>query len=275
MTVIAMTREMGTRGKDVAAKLAHELEIGVVHHELVEKHLAERLQLKESAVHRFLEGEASLWERWQIDPKRLSRFSGEEILELAMRGNILIRGWGAAQLLRDVPHVLCVRICAPMSARIEEMKRRLGVEDTATVEREIQRNDDAHERAIQRQFQTDWRDPTAYDITINTGHVAVDVAAGILRQLVRSGAYEPTDESRAKLFDKLVAARVTTAMDAEFYDSPVGSGLRVTSEDGRVTIQGVISSKADHRRLLEQVRQIDGVKSVADQTVTLPVSFGV
>ena len=62
MTVIAMTREMGTRGKDVAAKLAHELELGVVHHELVEKHLAERLQLKESAVHRFLEGEASLWE---------------------------------------------------------------------------------------------------------------------------------------------------------------------------------------------------------------------
>ena len=275
MTVIAMTREMGTRGKDVAARLAHELEIGVVHHELVEKHLAERLHLKESAVHRFLEGEASLWERWRIDSERLSRFSSEEILQLAMRGDILIRGWGAAQLLRDVSHVLCVRICAPMPVRVEEMKRRLGVDDTATVEREIRRNDDAHERAIQRQFQADWRDPTTYDITINTGHVSVDVAAGTLRQLVQSGAYEPTEESRSKLFDKLVVARVTTAMDKEFSASPIGSGLRVTSEDGDLTIQGVVSSKRDHRKLLEQVREIEGVESISDNTVSLPVSHGV
>ena len=67
MSVIAMTREMGTRGKDVAAKLANELGIEVVHHELVENHLADRLHLQASAVHRFLEGEASLWERWQIE----------------------------------------------------------------------------------------------------------------------------------------------------------------------------------------------------------------
>ncbi len=35
MTVIAMTREMGTLGKDVAAGLAKALDIEVVHHELV------------------------------------------------------------------------------------------------------------------------------------------------------------------------------------------------------------------------------------------------
>lgn len=275
MTVIAMTREMGTRGKDVAAKLAGQLGIGVVHHELVEKHLADRLHLKESAVHRFLEGEASLWERWQIDPKRLSRFSSEEILELATRGNVLIRGWGAAQLLRDVTHVLCVRICAPMSDRVHEMTRRLGVDDTSTVTREIERNDDAHARVIQRQFQTDWRDPTAYDITLNTGDIPIDVCVGLLRQLSQSGAYEPTEESRSHLFDKLISARVTTALDAAFSDSPVGSGLRVTAENGDVTIQGVVSSKAGYRKLLEKVWGIDGVKSVADETVSIPTSYGV
>ncbi len=275
MAVIAMTREMGTRGKDVAARLADELGIEIVHHELVERHLADRLQLKESAVHRFLEGEASLWERWQIDSKRLSRFSSEEILELAMNGNVLIRGWGAAQLLRGVSHVLCVRICAPMSARVEEMKRRLAIDDTRAVEREIERNDDAHERVIQRQFQTDWRDPTSYDITINTGRISVANAANLLRQLLESGAYEPTDESRSQLFDSLIAARVTTALDAEFAESPVGSGLRVTTKNGQVTIQGVVSSKSDYRKLLEQVRDIDGVKSIVDETVSMPMSYGV
>ena len=48
MTVIAMTREMGSLGKDVAAGLADQLGLTVVHHELVEQHLAERLGVKEA-----------------------------------------------------------------------------------------------------------------------------------------------------------------------------------------------------------------------------------
>ena len=60
MTVIAMTREMGSLGKDVAAGLADQMGLTVVHHELVEHNLAERLGVQESAVHRYLEGGASL-----------------------------------------------------------------------------------------------------------------------------------------------------------------------------------------------------------------------
>ncbi len=36
MTVIAMTREMGTRGKEVAKHLVERLDVQLVHHELVE-----------------------------------------------------------------------------------------------------------------------------------------------------------------------------------------------------------------------------------------------
>src|SRR4029450_11472291 len=94
MAVIAMTREMGSLGKDVAAGLAEQMGLTVVHHELVEHHLADRLGVKESAVHRYLEGEASLLERWKIDKQKLSQYSAEEILELAGKGNVVIRGWG-------------------------------------------------------------------------------------------------------------------------------------------------------------------------------------
>src|SRR5262245_44432964 len=117
MAVIAMTREMATLGKDVTAGLAERLGLKVVHHELVEHDIAERSGMRESEVHRFLEGEASLLERWRIDRHKLSRYTAQEILELAAKGNVLIRGWGATFLLRKVPHVLCVRICAPMPFR--------------------------------------------------------------------------------------------------------------------------------------------------------------
>jgi cytidylate kinase len=52
MAVIAMTREMGSLGKDVAAGLAERMGLTVVHHELVEHHLAEKLGVQEGTVHR-------------------------------------------------------------------------------------------------------------------------------------------------------------------------------------------------------------------------------
>ena len=52
MPVIAMTREMGTLGKEVAAGLAERLGLEVVHHELVEHDISERSGLRESEVHR-------------------------------------------------------------------------------------------------------------------------------------------------------------------------------------------------------------------------------
>ena len=192
MTVIAMTREMGTRGKDVAAGLADTLGLNVIHHELVEQHLAERLKTTESTVHRFMEGEASMWERWKIDAKRLSRYTAEEILELAETGNALIRGWGAAQLLRDVQHVIRVRVFAPMSDRIREMKQRLGTNDEGLVEREIERNDAAHTRAIQRQFGGDWRDPGSYDIVLNSGRMPIDACVRQIRLLADHPVCSPS-----------------------------------------------------------------------------------
>ncbi|MBL8882654.1 MAG: cytidylate kinase family protein [Hyphomicrobium sp.] len=59
MTVIAMTREIGARGSDVAAGLAERLGLEIVHHELVEHDIAARTGLSEDEVHRHLEGEAS------------------------------------------------------------------------------------------------------------------------------------------------------------------------------------------------------------------------
>ena len=60
MVAIAMTREMGTLGKDVAQGIAESLNLNVVHSELVEHDLATRLGVQESTVHHYLEGNVDL-----------------------------------------------------------------------------------------------------------------------------------------------------------------------------------------------------------------------
>lgn len=94
MAVIAMAREMGTLGGEVSLALAERLGLDIIHHEIVEHDIAGSTGLPESQVHRLLAGEASMWERWRIDEKRMSRYTAKEILELAAKGNVIIRGWG-------------------------------------------------------------------------------------------------------------------------------------------------------------------------------------
>jgi hypothetical protein len=71
MAVIAMTREMATLGKDVGVGLAERLRLTVVHHELAEHDIAERADIRESEVHRFLESDSFP----SIRPKPLLRRS--------------------------------------------------------------------------------------------------------------------------------------------------------------------------------------------------------
>ena len=129
MAVIVMTREMATRGKDVAQGLADRLGLSIVHSEVVEHDVAKLTGLGDSEVHRFLEGGSTLMERLRIDRARMSRSTAHEIFELAAKGKVLIRGWGASYLLRNIPHVLCVRICAPIEFREQVLMERLGTTD--------------------------------------------------------------------------------------------------------------------------------------------------
>ena len=213
MTVIAMTREMGSRGREVALGLADRLGLEIIHHELVEQGLAARLNLPESAVHHFLEGKVSLFERWKIDRSRLSLYTQEEILELASRGNVLIRGWGAAQLLRAIGNVLCIRVCAPMRCREDEILARVSLKDRDEARTEIERNDAAHAKVIQRIFKANWRDSEHYDMVLNTERVPIEVCVEQISRLAALPIFQQTERSRRALTDKLIEFRIRGRLD--------------------------------------------------------------
>lgn len=119
-------RDTGTLGTEVAAALAAELGLQVFSSEIAAGNIADRVGVPQSTVQRYVDGSASWFERWQIDKRKLSLHTYEEILLLARQGNVLIRGWGAAALFRNVPQVISVRVCAPMKFRQQVMMKRLA-----------------------------------------------------------------------------------------------------------------------------------------------------
>jgi cytidylate kinase len=261
MAVIAMTRELGTLGKDIAAGLAEQIGVTVVHQELVEHHLAEKLGVQESAVHRYLEGEASLLERWKFDKHKLSRFTTEEIFELAQKGNVIIRGWGATGVLRHVPHVLRVRVCADMEFRERVLMKRLGI-DAVAARREIERSDSAHANIARSFFGVDWRDPASYHLVLNTASVPTDTCVTIVRLLAETPQFQETEETRTALADELIKTRVRAALSGN-------SALAITISvvNGKVTLTGsTMSPIAD---LEQAVRAVPGVTDFENRIVVV------
>ncbi len=258
MPIVAITREMGSLGKDVAAGLGELLDLPVVYHEVVD-HLADRMRVRKSHVIRLLDGSAGLVERMTADKTSLAIFSADEIFDLVLEGKgAVVRGWGATHLLRDVPHAVCVRVCAPLEVRKRRMMERLSVEDDGAVGVEIHCNDEAHAAIMRRNFGLQWTDPENYDVVFNTQRVGVDECVDEVCRLVKSDTFAETVESRQQLEDLALVARTRAALRL----SPLtrDTKIAVTAKFGRVTLSG----KVDTGTMLAMAEVVDGVPGVKD-----------
>lgn len=261
MTVIAMTREMGTRGKEVAEILAERLSSTLVYHELVEDAPDRTAAAGPAEVRRFLHGGAEAGQAAHATPKRPGRMTPEQVLEVASRGNVIIRGWGPVRLLRSVPHVLCVRVCAPMEARVPEMVRRLGVA-AEVARREIERSDAAHTSIFARFFGADWRDALNYDLVLNTARLAPELCADIIVDAVRSPEFRETEEMHRALADRLAEARIAGMLRSDPELRAEADNVYVSVTGGKATLYGIAPTAGAVRKIEQGIRARTGIEAI-------------
>lgn len=260
MTVVAITREMGTLGKDVATGLGEALGLPVIYHEIID-HLADRMRVRRSHVVRLLDGKAGLLERLSSDRVSLFLHSAEEVIDFARRGRgAIIRGWGATHLLQSVPHVICTRICAPMPLRIERMMERLKSDDRAQIESEIRTNDEAHAAVTRRHFGVNWTDAEHYDVVLNTSRLSVQDCVDTVLGMVRMPQFTRTEDSHRRIEDLALAARVRAALRRS--PETRNAKVDVTCTAGRVTLSGSHVKTDERLAMLEVVVVVPDVVDV-------------
>lgn len=266
MPVIAMNQEMGSQGKFVAEQLAEELGLEIVRHEIID-HVAEKMHVRKSMLQRFLQGKAGLLERWGTDEASLALFKVEEILDLAAKGNVIIRGWGATHVLRPIPHIPCVRVGAPFATRLQWVMNSLGTDDENMVAEEIRHSDAAHRANMQHQFGVAWGEPMQYDITLNTERLSVATCVEQIKQLLKRPEFQETPESRAKLANLTLEYHVRAALRAHAMTADVK--IAISADNGKLTLEG-IAARADERQVIaEVVSKVTGVKGVDNKLKTM------
>jgi cytidylate kinase len=262
MTVIALTQEMGSLAKDVAERVAKDLGLEVMRHEVADA-VSSRMHVPTSLIHRLREGKLGTIERLRADRASMAVYMTEELLDVAARGDIVLRGWGATCVLRQVPHVVCVRVTRSFEKRVAWLQQQLGSDDIGFVEEEIRRSDRAHAARMNAQFGVTWGDPLLYDIVLNTDRVSVESCAEQIAALSRRPEFAETEASRAMLENMAVEARVRAALRADEATREVD--VTVASEGGRVVLSGMVLD-ADELPAAERVAAaVPGVAAVENR----------
>lgn len=263
MPVVAMSREMGSLGLEVAARVARNRHQRVVYHETLGMQ-ANRMRVRRSHVVRLLDGKDGVAEKLSNEKTGRALFTPVETFRLFRDEDVgVVRGWGAVPLLQDIGHVVRVRVCAPMPMRVRRMMARLDTDDHAFVENEIAMSDATQDAITRRHFGLDWRDPSQYDLVLDTGKLTIDQCVDEIEEVMEMSSMQRTGES-VRVFEDLslqwevrAALRTdprTTAMD-----------LAVIAEGGNVRLKGRLARGLSRGDAVEVTFSVEGVEKVTSE----------
>jgi cytidylate kinase len=110
---------------------------------------------------------------------RYARLVEQVIREFAQEGNAIIIGRGGQVILKDIPSTLHILIIAPEDIRIHRLSERMNI-DSKEAKKRVLLGDKERARYLKRFHNAEWKEPSLYDITINTAKLSEDLAVKII-----------------------------------------------------------------------------------------------
>ncbi len=209
--IITLSRQLGSDGDAVAARVATALGLTLLDRERVYA-LALAAGVPADLLHRLMyEGQRSLASEImdsfsgsgaRVEPhpaapgpllgvfapllppaaislEEAARAVGLVIKDAASQGNVLVLGQGGQSWLRGYSGACHVQIVGPFDLRVARFAAREHV--TAVVaRRKVRASDQARAAYMLRFHEADWLDPTLYHLVINTGQVSVEAAVSLI-----------------------------------------------------------------------------------------------
>ncbi|EHR72471.1 putative phospholipid-binding protein [Burkholderiales bacterium JOSHI_001] len=270
MPVVALTQGMGSLAQDIAEQLADELKLATLQHEVAER-VADKMHVSKSLINRLRSGKAGLIEGLRADRGAMAVYTAEEVLDAAAQGNVVVRGWGATQLLRQVPHVPCIRIMRPFEKRVDWLMAELGIDDRDTAEQEIRRSDNANASRMHDQFGVHWGDPVLFDLVLNTDRLSVDTCVQQIKAVLARPEFAETDASRALLKGMALSAHVRARL--RMHEDTAGVDVTIdTPADGQLVLRGIVTNERERVAAAEVAAAVSGVRGVDNQLRVMATS---
>ena len=204
--VVTVSREYGSGGAAIAAKLA-----ALVGFQLLDRALIERManaarvdpgtaarldehvdpwlaRLGRSLWYGGIDAVAEVDREGVVDAERMAVLAARVIEEAAVIGDCVVVGRGAQCVLRGRTDAFHVFVYASIPDRVARLRRRLG--EQADFAQVIDATDRDRAAYVRRHFGQSWLDPRLYDLMVNAA-IGEDAAAATIRTALETGVPRP------------------------------------------------------------------------------------
>lgn len=205
MSIVTIARGSYSRGKDVAERLAQKLGYECISRDILLE-ASEEFNIPEIKLVRMLHDCPKVFDRLFDGSERYIKYYRSALLQHARNDNIVYHGLAGHFFLKDIPHVLKIRINADMNTRVEEEMHRekISAEDALQV---LKKDDEERRKWSMEVYGTDTWDSRLYDMVINISTLTLEDAVDIIYGVLQKPTFESTSESRKLVADMAFAAK--------------------------------------------------------------------
>jgi cytidylate kinase len=247
MSIITISRGSYSRGKEVAEKLAQQLNYESINRDILLE-ASSLFHIPEIKLIRAIHDAPSILERFSNGKEQYVSYIRYALLKHAQKDNVVYHGLAGHFFLQEIPHVLKVRIIANMEDRIkEEMKREnISAEEARHV---LKKDDDERRKWGLYLYGADTRDSRFYDIVLNVKNMSVDNAVELILQAVQLPCFQTTPESQKILDDMVLTSQLQEALVHQFPTVEVA----IKKDGVFVNVTGHLNQKAEITRRIEDI----------------------
>ena len=183
MTVITISRQLGSLGTTLGRMVGARLGYNLVHRDLINQaaRMASSPDMALATIDELgllgIELEESQQQAYLQAVQAVIKDFGQE-------GNVVIVGRAVQAILQNHPSAFHLRVVAPLETRIRRIVEAHDISPQAA-RAQIEDSDRYRAEYLQRLYNIRWDDSTLYDLIINTGRMTMDAAAELVVTAVR------------------------------------------------------------------------------------------
>jgi cytidylate kinase len=249
MSIITISRGSYSRGKEVAEKLAQALGYECLSRDILLE-ASERFNIPEIKLVRAIHDAPSILERFTYNKEQYVAYIRAALLRHVQKDNVVYHGLAGHFLLKEIPHVLKVRIIADLEDRVaEEMKRENISADEAR--RILLKDDEERRKWSIKVYGVDTWDPSLYDMVLHIKCISVNDAVDIIKCAEKGSCFQSTSEGQRLVDEMSLAARIEAVLVQEIPSVKV----EVKGSEVFVNLKGAL---CDDEELMARVKRLAG-----------------
>jgi cytidylate kinase len=255
MSVITISRGSFSGGKALAECLAERLGYRCIDRGIIVERAAAAGVSQDELMGALLKP-PHFWDRFRHEKYIYLTLIQAALTEEVRTGKVVYHGNAGHLLLRGAPHVLRVRIIAPLELRLGMVQDRLKF-NRSEAAAYIEKVDDERRKWTSYLYGVNWEDPHLYDVVLNLEQMEMQEACEGVVTIARQKSFEFTAECLAAMADLALASRIRANLALNVPTSDLE--VEVVAHQGSVWIKGKVVDLDQMAEVERVARKTPGV----------------